>query len=318
MPNKIALILGCSGQDGSLLSHSLLTKGYKVIGVTRSNNTEFKNHKKLGIQKDIEIKKCDISNLLSISKIIKECNPDKIFNLAAQSSVGKSILNPIDTVQGIVSGTLNILEASRKNNFSGRIFFAGSSEIFGNTEIGADIKHIQNPINPYGIGKQASFNLVKFYRDIHNIKCVTGVLFNHESPLRNKDFVTQKIINGARLIKNGNKNVKLKLGNIKAIRDWGWAPEYIDAIQIITDAKKLNDHVICTGQGHSLEVFIEKVFSFYNLNWEEHVEIDKSLFRPNEIKKSFGDPEPLFKELNWKASSNLDTIVKKLINNVYT
>ena len=309
---KTAIVIGCNGQDGALISHSLLEKGYKVIGLSRTGKDNVKKLTQLGIEKDIEIKKIDIKNFKKIERVICNCQPTSIFNLAAQSSVGKSINQPEDTIEGIINGTLTILEVGRKINYTGRIFFAGSSEMFGNTKNRADINHVQNPMSPYGIAKQASFNLVKLYREIHNLKCVTGVLFNHESHLRNKSFVTQKIIQSALKIKE-NRQTKLKLGNIEIVRDWGWAPEYVEAVQIMTNSPNLKDHIICSGNSSSLKDFIKKVFYFYGLNWEEHIEIDKSLFRPNEIKFSTGDPQPLFKELGWKARENLDSLILKLI-----
>ncbi len=311
---KTCLVFGASGQDGSLICKSLLEKGFQVVGIARSQERKLKNHIKLGIEKDVEIKKGDIKSLQNIEKIISCYQPEMIFNLAAQSSVGKSFIDPINTIQSIVDGTLNILEATRKMNYSGRIFFAGSSEMFGNTEKKADINHKQNPISPYAIGKQSSYNLVKLYRKLHNLKCMTGILFNHESHLRDKHFVTQKIITSANQINNKrNKGKKIKMGNINIVRDWGWAPEYIEAIQIITNSKTIKDYVICTGNSYSLETFIQKVFEFYNLEWKEHIEIDKNLFRPNEINISKGDPNPLFEDLGWKADINLESLINKLI-----
>ncbi len=314
MITKTDLILGCTGQDGSFLCKSLLEKGHKVIGLSRKLKNKIKNHIELGIEKDLEINEGDIKNFKTIEELISKYQPQRIFNLAAQSSVGKSISEPIDTMQSIVDGTLNLLEVSRQLNYTGKIFFAGSSEIFGNTKNKANIDHQQKPKSPYGIGKQASFNLVKFYRKIHNLKCITGILFNHESYLRNENFVTQKIIKGAKKIKNKQIN-KIKLGNINIYRDWGWAPEYVEAMQLITNSNDLKDHVICSGVAYSLKTFIEKVFILYDLNWEEHIEIDKSLFRPCDIEQSLGDPEPLFKDLGWQAKEDINSIINKLIQN---
>ncbi len=309
---KIALVIGCNGQDGALICHSLLEKGYKVIGVSRSGKDNLDKLTQLGIEKEFEIKKGDIKNFNEIEKLTSYYQPESIFNLAAQSSVGKSIDQPIDTIEGIVNGTLNLLEVSRKINYTGKIFFAGSSEIFGNTTKKADILHKQNPLSPYGIAKQASFNLVKLYRETHSLKCVTGVFFNHESHLRNESFVTHKIVRAAYAIKN-NKQGKLKLGNIDIVRDWGWAPEYIEAVQLITNSSNLKDHIICSGKSNSLKVFIEKVFNAYGLNWQEHIEIDERFIRQNDIKYSYGDPQPLFKDLGWKATVDLDSIVNNLV-----
>tara|TARA_X000001036_G_scaffold438432_1_gene486250 strand:- start:5879 stop:6886 length:1008 start_codon:yes stop_codon:yes gene_type:complete len=311
--SRTAIVLGCAGQDGSLISKSLLKKGYKVIGTTRSISSKIKNHIKLGIDKDIEIKHNDITNVSSLSKIIEHYQPESIFNLAAQSSVGKSFSDPIDTVSGIVIGTLNVLETCRKFNYKGRLFFASSSEIFGNNACGVDADCLKSPINTYGIAKKTSFELVKFYRELYNLKCVSGILFNHESHLRDKKFVIQKIIQGAKEISKNNRLKKLKVGNIEVIRDWGWAPEYMEGVQIMTSAKKLKDYVICSGIPISLKKFIEKVFSYYNLNWTDHVEIDKTLFRDSDIMVSYGDPTSINEELGWSAQISMDTIIKNMI-----
>ncbi len=310
--SKTALVFGSNGQDGSFICKSLLEKKYKVIGVSKSKNKISTNHALLGIQENIVYEATNINDYKKVTEIIENYQPDEIYNLAAQSSVGQSFSSPKETIEGIVNGTLNLLETSRRIGYSGRVFFAGSSEMFGNTETGADINHKHHPKSPYAIGKQTSFNLVKLYREIYNVKCMTGVLFNHESSLRPKTFVTQKIINAAKNISKGNINI-LKLGNLNVIRDWGWAPEYVEAIQLIAKAKVIKDQVICTGEANSLKKFVEKVFTAYNLNCEEHIEIDKSLFRPSEIEQNYGNPEPLFKDLRWKAKESLNSIIEKLI-----
>ncbi len=312
MINKTNFILGCTGQDGSFLCKSLLKKGEKVIGFTRRQERKIINHIKLGIHNDVEIIQGEINDFTKIEKIISKYQPDSIFNLAAQSSVGRSFDEPMETIQCITNGTLNLLEVSKKLEYPGKLFFAGSSEMFGNTIEKAKVDHKQQPISPYAIGKQASFNLVKMYRKVHNLKCMTGILFNHESHLRNENFVTQKIVKGASQIKNKQIN-KIKLGNIYVARDWGWAPDYVEAMQLIASSKGLKDHVICSGILNSLKTFIEKVFIAYDLNWEEHIEIDQSLFRPCEIEQNYGNPQPLFKDLGWQAKENLDSIVEKLI-----
>ena len=313
MNNKTSLIFGCAGQDGSLMSQSLLQKGEKVIGISREKTSDIFNHIRLGIEKDIEIQKGDIRNYATISGLIETYKPEKIFNFAAQSSVGKSFHSPTETIEGIVNGTLNILEVARTVNFSGKIFFAGSSEMFGLTKIGATIKHKQNPQSPYAIAKQASFNLVKFYRKNYKINCFTGVLFNHESHLRPTNFVTQKIIEGVIKSKK-NKNHKINLGNIHIKRDWGWAEEYMEAIQIMSEVNENEDHVICTGKSTSLMKFIEIAYSKLNLNWQDHVIIDDKLKRKDEISQSIGDPKPLEEKFHWRAKVDIDEIITKLID----
>ncbi len=313
MANRTALILGCNGQDGSLISQSLLSKGYRVIGISKTQKQRKSNLQKLGIEKDVELIFRDMTELNFFIKIIDQYSPDEIYNLASQSSVGLSFSQPITAIESIILITIKLLEACREISYTGRVFFAGSSEIFGNTEQGADIQHLQNPQSPYAIAKQTSFNLVKMYREIFSLKCMSGVLFNHESNLRSDVFVTQKIIKAAKKISK-DKSIKLRLGNIDVIRDWGWAPEYIEAMQIITNSTNINDHVICTGEAHTLKDYISKVFSFFELEWQDHVVLDKKLFRSNEILKSYGNPEPLLNELGWKAKISFSMVVNNMIS----
>ena len=316
MAKKTSLVLGCSGQDGALLSLSLLKQNYEVIGTARKidNNKLLKidNHLILGIEKDIKVVNCDITNSHEICNLIEKYKPNEVYNLAAQSSVGKSFAYPQETLKSIVEVTLNLLEVCRKINYDGNLFFAGSSEIFGHTNSRATIKHKQKPVSPYGIAKQTSLNLVKLYRDMHNLNCITGILFNHESPLRSKNFVTQKIISEA-LLCNQNKSHKLKLGNIDIERDWGWAEEFVDGFQLMNRALNLKDQILCTGKATKLKTFVNIVFKKLNLNWRDHVVIDPDYFRKSEIKKSYGDPHQIKNDLNWEAKVNLETIIEKLI-----
>ena len=309
---KRALVLGCQGQDGALISKSLLSKNYKVIGLSRGKNYKNNNLSKLGISSEIEHLEGDITDINFVKSLLDRHSPDEVYNLAAQSSVGKSFNQPNETIEGIVSGTINLLESARILGFSGSIFFAGSSEIFGLTTKKADINHPQNPINPYGVAKQASLNLVRIYRDSYDLKCVTGILFNHESSLRNDDFVTQKIIRGA-IECSKNKNKKIKLGNINIQRDWGWAGEYVEAMQLISSAKVKEDFIICTGKLTKLSKFIDIAFKKFSLNWQDHIEIDETLFRKQEILKSYGDPYHLKSQLNWSAQFSIEKIIEILI-----
>ena len=191
------------------------------------------NLKKINIDREIEIIELSLTNQELLKNIIEVQMPHEIYHLSAQSSVGKSFLKTSETFDSIISSTINILEACRAINLEQRCFFAGSSEMFGSTEKAADINYSQNPISPYAISKQTSFKLVKFYRENFNLNCVTGVLFNHESNLRNSNFVTHKIIEGAINAKNKKKE-KINLGNINIQRDWGWAEEYVEAMQMFT------------------------------------------------------------------------------------
>tara|TARA_Y100001968_G_scaffold112514_1_gene101963 strand:+ start:930 stop:1886 length:957 start_codon:yes stop_codon:yes gene_type:complete len=314
LADKRALIFGCSGQDGALLSCSLLNKGYEVIGLTRSGTENLKNLAQLGIEQAIRINKGDIKDIRSITNSIEKFNPSIIYNLAAQSSVGKSFIFPVETIESITNGTINLLEAARKIDYQGPIFFAGSSEIYGNTKRKATIDSAQRPRSPYGISKQASYNLVKMYREIHNLNCMTGVLFSHESQLRDNEFVTQKVISGA-VNSSKDKSSKIHLGNLNFSRDWGWAEEYVEGIQIIANAKKIDDHIICTGVLTKFTDFINIAYKKFNLNWQDHIIQDKKMIRKKDICQSFGDPKPLEEQLNWKACIFIEEIIEKLIEN---
>ncbi len=316
MAKKKSLVLGCSGQDGALLSLSLLKQDHEVIGTSRKLKTNksqnIANHSILGIEKDIKLVNCDITNFDEVSNLIEKYKPIEIYNLAAQSSVGESFDYPQETLKSIVEVTINLLEVSRKIEYNGNLFFAGSSEVFGNTESRANINKKHRPANPYGIAKQTSFNLVKLYRNLHNLKCVTGILFNHESPLRSKKFVTQKIISEA-LLCSKNKSHKLRIGNINIKRDWGWAEEFVEGFQVMNRTKNLKDQIICTGKSTKLEKFIKIVFKKLNLYWRDHVVVDSDLFRKGEIHQSYGDPTQMKIDLDWKAKVELETIIEKLI-----
>ncbi len=313
MTSKKALIIGVGGQDGCLLAKSLLLKGNEVIGLSRKYLQNSKNLKKLGIENDFDIQQGDITKRDTLLKLIEDIKPDEIYNLAAQSSVSKSFSHSSETINSIVNGSLNILEVCKTIKYSGRIFFAGSSEIFGNTEKAACLNTIQDPRSPYGVGKQASLNLVKIYRESFKLNCITGILFNHESSLRKDNFVTQKIIKSAIDIKR-KKYSKLELGNLSIIRDWGWAPEYVEAMQLILRDVENKDQIICTGEKNSLNYFVQTVFEKLDLNWEKHIQINKKLFRENEIMQSYGNPEKLFKDLGWRSKVKIESMIEMMID----
>lgn len=312
MSSKTALVFGSRGQDGSLLTKSLVSKNYKVIGLVRGQKKPSKIHRKLGIEKDIIEFEGDITDFKKIDTLINKYQPQEIYNLAAQSSVGKSFAAPKETIESIVQGTINILEIAKNLNFEGRMFFAGSSEVFGETKIAADINHKQNPRSPYAIAKQTSFNLVKLYREMYDLKCLTGVLFNHESPYRSDQFVTKKIIEGA-LKSCKDKSHKISLGNIDIGRDWGWAEEYMEAIQLINNSHKVKDQLICTGTLTTLERFIEITFSKLGLNWKNHIKTNKNLFRKSDILMSYGNPIQLKTDLGWEPVIQIEEIIERLI-----
>jgi len=308
-----ALVFGCTGQDGSLLCRSLLRQGVEVVGLSRSSNPNRATHQHLGIAGELELTAADLCDFREILELISRHEPDEIYNLAAQSSVGLSFRQPVDTFNSIINGTINLLEVARFAGFCGRLYFAGSSEIFGNTDQPASVSSLRRPLSPYAIAKDASCNTVQVYRQAYGLKCVTGVLFNHESPYRSSTFVTRKIVDGA-LRCQLNPHFRLQLGDLSVARDWGWAEEYIEAMQLILRADPLEDQVICTGRMETLEYFVSRVFCELDLNWRDHVDLIASLRRPSEILCSVGDPAPMLERHGWKAQHDVDGVIANLIN----
>ena len=312
MIKKSCFVIGCTGQDGSLLCKSLLDQGCKVIGITRKVNYSKKNFIKLGINEKFKILPLDLNDHDKILELIRDNQPSEIYNLSAQSSVSVSFSKPIETYNSIINVTYNLLEICKKISYQGRIFFAGSSEIYGNVKTRAKVNDAKSPLNPYALAKNTSMNFVEFYRKTYNLNCITGVLFNHESSLRPDTFITQKIISGA--IKSlRDKDFKLEVGNINVIRDWGDAEEYVEGIQKITRATSLKDQIICTGRETSLESFIDKVFMQLSLNWKNHIIINSNLYRETDISRSVGDPTDCWKDTGWKSSIYIDELISKLI-----
>ena len=308
-----AVVFGCTGQDGSLLARSLIRKNYEVIGVSRSSNPNLSIHDAIGIKNQLEIVTGDISDFREMLELITRHQPDEIYNLAAQSSVGLSFRQPVDTFNSIINGTINLLEVARFADYSGRLYFAGSSEIFGNTPKPANTQTRRQPLSPYAIAKDASFNTVQVYRQAYGLNCVTGILFNHESPYRSSTFVTRKIVDGAiRCI--SDRGFRLSLGNLQVARDWGWAEEYIEAMQLILRTDHLEDQVICTGRMETLEYFVERVFAHLDLDWREHVRLEENLLRPSEILQSVGDTEPMKRLHRWSAQIDIDGVVSRLVD----
>lgn len=311
---KRALICGVSGQDGAYLAQLLLSKGYIVFGGSRDiEKTGFPNLEKLGNLAQVKLVNMRTSDVLSVGEAFFLSKPDEVYNLSGQSSVGLSFERPEETRQSIVDATKNILEEIRANYPTARFFGAGSGECFGETNgVPANEETSFNPKSPYAEAKVEAFNLVKQYRDSFNLFACTGILFNHESPLRPTRFVTQKIIRAAIEIAQGRGN-KLTLGNLAIKRDWGWAPDYVDAMWQMLQQDKPEDFVIATGVGHSLEAFVEIVFSQLGLNWQDHVLIDQSLFRPNEGMEILADPSKARRLLGWSNKKSLQDVISKML-----
>lgn len=310
-----ALICGVSGQDGAYLAQLLLNKGYTVFGASRdAQMSTFANLKALGISEKVTKVSLAVNDFRSVLQIIQQVEPDEIYNLAGQSSVGLSFEQPVETLESISIGVLNLLEAIR---FSGRkikFYNAGSSEVFGDTDgVAANELAPFSPRSPYAVGKASAYWIVANYREAYGLFACTGILFNHESPLRPTRFVTRKIISTACRIAAGSKET-LKLGNISISRDWGWAPEYVEAMWRMLQIEAPDDFVIATGKMSKLADFISLAFSALHLNWHDFVESDPSLFRPSDILRGVGDPSKALKILGWQAQSSLEDIVIMMID----
>ena len=309
-----ALICGVTGQDGAYLAQLLLGKGYQVFGASRdAQMSTFANLKRLGIYDRVAKLSLAINDFRSVLQAIQRVEPDEIYNLAGQSSVGLSFEQPVETLESTSIGVLNLLEAIRFTGKRIRFYNAGSSEIFGDTNGKAASETTPfHPQSPYAVGKASAYWIVANYRDAYGLFACTGILFNHESPLRPSRFVTRKIISAACRIAAGNGE-KLKLGNTAISRDWGWAPEYVDAMYRMLQHENPEDFVIATGVPRSLEDFIALAFEAVDLDWQEYVEIDKDLFRPSDILVGFGNPAKAKSLLGWKAQFRLEDIVSKMI-----
>ena len=307
-----ALVIGCTGQDGALLARSLLAQGSEVVGISRSTNPNITTLAALGIAADLELVPADLCDFRQLLGLIQTHEPDEIYNLAAQSSVGLSFRQPVDTFNSIINGTINLLEVCRYVAYQGRLYFASSSEVFGSTPAPATVLTPRYPRSPYAIAKDASLNTVRLYREAYGLNCVSGILFNHESPWRPANFVTRKIVSGA-LRCGSDPGFRLQLGNLQVARDWGWAEEYVEAMQLIVRADCLSDQLVCTGRTETLTYFVAKVFSLLNLDWVDYVDQDDSLLRPSDIITSSGDPEPLAQAHGWRATISIDGVIERLL-----
>jgi GDPmannose 4,6-dehydratase len=310
---KIAFICGINGQDGSYLAKFLIHKGYEVWGSSRDvQGNSLSNLVSLGIQTKVNLVSMWPEDFRSVFIGLNKAQPQEIYYLAGQSSVGLSFEQPAETIQSFVLGTLNILEACRLLNYPVRIYHAGSSECFGDVNgQAADEETPFHPRSPYAVAKASAHWLIDNYRDAYSLYACTGILFNHESPLRPARFVTKKIVNAAKRIAEGSKE-KLKLGRLDIARDWGWAPEYVEAMWLMLQQEKAIDFVVATGQTNTLEDFVSEAFKIHHLNWTDHVIQDKELYRPSEILVSKADPSKAERILGWKAKSKMSDVVRQM------
>lgn len=305
-----ALIFGVGGQDGSYLAARLLEAGYEVHGTSRDAElASFYNLARLGIKERVSVHSAGLNDFRSVFQVISRVRPREIYNLAGQSSVGLSFEQPAETLESISTGTLNILEALRLMDDAPRLYNAASSECFGNTEDApANEETPFRPRSPYAVAKAAAFWQVANYREAYGLYACSGILFNHESPLRPERFVTRKIVSAAVRIGRGSGET-LKIGNLSICRDWGWAPEYVEAMRLMLQQDKPWDFVIATGETHSLEEFVAECFGCLGLDWKRHVEVDDDLFRPSDIAISRADPGKAKRLLGWQARLRMQDVV---------
>ena len=309
--SKIAIITGITGQDGSYLAELLLKKKYKVHGIIRKNlKSKYSNRlwRLKKIIKEIKLHRVEINSFNKLSNLIKKIRPDEVYHLAAQAYDGHSFNNEFYTFDINLSFTHKMLSIVRKMNKKAKFFFAGSSEMYSkNIKKKIDEKTNFNPGSAYGIAKLASHLLVKSYREHLNFRASTGILFNHESPRKDDQFVLRKISKSVAKIKLGRQK-KLKLGDIKSKRDWGHAKDYAYAMWLINQQKKASDYVIGTGQLNSVEDFVKKTFKHVGLNYKKYLKIDKKLIRKKDSKARLANPSKIIKKLKWRRKFNFSNL----------
>lgn len=311
---KKALICGVSGQDGAYLAQLLLNQGYEVWGTSRDAQiSSFRNLDVLGIKEQVKLVSMSLTDFRSVLQVLTRSQPDEVYNLAGQTSVGLSFEQPVETLESIATGTLNLLEAIRFLGASIRFYNASSSECFGDTGgQAADENTPFRPRSPYAVAKAAAFWEVANYREAYGLFACSGILFNHESPLRPERFVTQKIVASACRIAKGSNEI-LSLGNIEIRRDWGWAPEYVMAMMLMLQKQEPSDYVIATGESCSLAEFIAKAFDTVGLNWQDFVRVDPNLMRPTDLALGLGNPQKAKEQLGWQAKYRAKDVVKMMV-----
>jgi GDPmannose 4,6-dehydratase len=308
-----ALICGIGGQDGAYLARFLLGKNYDVVGTSRDAMSMSRHGlQALRIDAQVQVVSMVPSDFRSVLQTVTRTAPDEIYNLAGQTSVGLSFEQPVETIESISIGTLNLLEAIRFVERPISLYNAGSSECFGDTGNGrANESTPFRPRSPYAVAKACAHNLVVNYREAYGLSASTGILFNHESPLRPERFVTQKIVRAACRIADGSKE-RLSLGRLDIHRDWGWAPEYVEVMWLMLQQAQHEDFVIATGRSVSLEYFVERAFACVDLEWRHHVDHDKSLLRPTDIRYGAADPSYAAQRLGWRAQHDVDHVISDM------
>jgi GDPmannose 4,6-dehydratase len=319
MENKRALITGINGQDGSYLAEFLLDKGYEVFGTIKRNSVSENQTSRLdSIYSKIKdnLIYADLLDVPSLLHALKISDPCEVYNLAAQSHVRISFDQPVYTAQATGLGTLNLLEAIRLHNTNIRLYQASSSEMFGNS-IDSDGYQREttpmNPVSPYGCAKVFSYNICRNYRNSYNMFISNGILFNHESPRRGTNFVTNKVVKAAVRIKLGLEN-ELALGNLNATRDWGHAKDYVEAMWMLLQQEKSGDYICATGISHSVLELVEYVFGKLDLDWKSHVKTDSKFLRPEELEDLKGDSVKLRSDTGWSPNYTFETMLDEMID----
>ena len=313
-----AFITGVTGQDGYYLSKLLLQKGYEVHGTVRRNSSintsridplisEYSEEKKFNLHYS------DLTDSTSLTSLINKIEPQEIYNLAAQSHVSVSFKNPLYTSITSANGTISILESVKNSNKEIKFYQASSSEMYGGVgKQKLDENSEFYPKSPYAASKLFSHNLTEIYRDSYDLFCVSGILFNHESPLRGETFVTRKITRAIGRIFHGIQS-KLTLGNLDASRDWGFAGDFVEGMYMMMQHDKSENWVLATGESHTVKEFVQKAFKIVDLDWEQYVETSERYFRPNEVDYLLGDYSKAKKKLGWKPSTSFDDLVKMMV-----
>ena len=315
---KKALITGITGQDGSYLAEFLIGKGYEVHGIVRRSST-FNRGRIEHLEPDIHkaarvhLHYGDLTDSSNLARLIEKISPDEIYNLGAQSHVRVSFDIPEYTVDSITLGTLRLLEAIRDTRIKTKVYQASSSEMFGNVPPPQNENSLFDPVSPYGIAKLAAFHLAKAYRSSYGLFAVNGILFNHESPRRGEGFVTRKITMGVAEILAGKRD-KIYLGNLDAKRDWGYAPEYVEAMWRMLQRDEPDDYVIATGENHSVKEFVEEAFRTAGIgDWEKYIGIDPIYYRPVEIDTLVGDASKARTKLGWEPKVKFKELVRIIL-----
>jgi len=314
---KRALITGITGQDGAYLSRLLIEKGYEVHGIIRRVALEDPEHRLWRIRSILDrivLHPGSLESYASLFNVVAKVNPDECYHLAAQSFVSYSFEDEFSTINTNINGTHYILSALKNKVPNCKMYFAASSEMFGHVrEIPQKETTPFHPRSPYGISKVAGFELTRNYREAYNMFTCSGILFNHESPMRGYEFVTRKITRGVAKIKAGLSK-ELRLGNLDAKRDWGFAKDYCEAMYLMLQQDKPDDYVIATGETHTVREFVELAFKYVDLNWKDYVIVDKALYRPAEVHELRGDFTKAKQKLNWQPKVKFEGLVKMMVD----